>query len=55
MGIGTSVQGRGGYFYPSDVNLLAGGAARAVAEKCLDNTWGQIAVFRNEAAAIGPS
>ena len=55
MGMGSSVTGRGGYFYLSDVDLLVGAVARSIAGDCLDNPWGQIVVIRNEEKAIGPS
>ena len=52
MRIGGSVEGRGGYFYLSDVDLLAGSAASSLAARCVDN--GQIAVVENGGTAIGP-
>ena len=53
MRIGGVVEGRGGYFYLSDVNLLAGAAAWNLAARCVDET-GQIAVAQNVGTAIGP-
>lgn len=50
--MGASVNGSGGYFYLSDVDLLAGAAASAVARDCLDNSFGQIAVMRNDTTII---
>lgn len=50
--MGTSVEGSGGYFYLSDVDLLAGAAASAEAHDCLDNSFGQIAVMRNDTTVI---
>jgi hypothetical protein len=54
MRIGGAVEGRGGYFYLSDVGLLAGTAASNLAARCVDNT-GQIAVVENVATAISPT
>jgi len=51
MKIGSALQGRGGYFFLSDLDLLAGTAASNLALQCLDGD--QIAVFQNDAAAIG--
>jgi len=52
MAMGSRVEGRGGYFFLSDVNLLAGPAASNFAVHCLDSD--QIVVFQNNAAAVGP-
>jgi hypothetical protein len=52
MQIGGQVEGRGGYFYLSDVDLLAGAAASRLAATCVEN--GQIAVVENADTAIGP-
>jgi hypothetical protein len=52
--VGGSVEGRGGYFYLSDIRLLAGSVARNLAASCVDNTYGLTAVFENSDAAIGP-
>ena len=52
MPVGRSVVGRGGYFYLSDLALLAGSAAWNLAVRCVDN--GQIAVVANTDTAIGP-
>ena len=54
MRIGGPVEGRGGYFYLSDVGLLAGTAARNLATRCVDNAYSQTAVFVNTDTAIGP-
>jgi hypothetical protein len=53
MPIGGAVEGRGGYFYLSDVNLLAGPAAWNLSVRCVEN--GQIVVVENRATAIGPT
>ena len=52
MPIGGAVEGRGGYFYLSDVNLLAGPAAWNLSVQCVEN--GQIVVTENRPTAIGP-
>jgi hypothetical protein len=52
MRMGDQVEGRGGYFYLSDVDLLAGSAARNLAAKCVEN--GEIAVAGNTGTSIGP-
>lgn len=54
MRIGGAVEGRGGYFYLSDVGLLAGTAARNLAARCVDNSYSQTAVVDNVGTAIGP-
>jgi hypothetical protein len=54
MRIGGAVEGRGGYFYLSDVGLLAGTAARNLAAQCVDNSYRQTAVVENVGTAIGP-
>ena len=54
MRIGGAVEGRGGYFYLSDVGLLAGTAARNLAAPCVDNSYSQTAVVDNVDTAIGP-
>ncbi len=52
MPIGGPVEGRGGYFYLTEVGLLAGSSARNLAAECEDN--GQIAVVENTDSGIGP-
>jgi hypothetical protein len=52
MPIGGPVEGRGGFFYLSDIHLFAGPAARNLAALCVDN--GQIAIVENKDTAIGP-
>jgi hypothetical protein len=54
MKVGTSLTGRGGYYFLSDIDLLAGTAASNLAATCVDGT-GQIAVFQNADTAIGPT
>lgn len=49
--IGSRVEGGGGYLYVSDVERLAGPEASARAFSCVDNTYGEIAVFNNQDAA----
>ncbi|HZX55377.1 MAG TPA: hypothetical protein VFE86_11895 [Ilumatobacteraceae bacterium] len=52
MRVGDAVQGRGGYYFLSDIHLFAGTAASNLAVQCVDN--GQIAAFQNAATAVGP-
>ena len=52
MSMGTAVEGRGGYFFVSDVNLLVGAAASNLARQCLDND--QTVIFQNVPTAVGP-
>jgi hypothetical protein len=54
MRIGGSLEGSGGFFYLSDVHLLAGSAALNLAARCVDNSFRQIAVVENADRAIGP-
>ena len=53
MKIGDEVEGRGGYFYLSDVGLLAGSAASNLSATCVDNSYRQIAVVENVGTSIG--
>lgn len=53
MRIGGAVEGRGGYFYLSDIDLLAGPAAWNLSVGCVEN--GQIVVVENRPEAIGPT
>ena len=50
--MGESVEARGGYFFLSDIHLLAGTAASNFAAQCLDGD--QIVVLKNTADAITP-
>ena len=52
MPIGGAVESRGGYFYLSDVNLLAGPAEWNLSVTCVEN--GQIVVVENKPTAISP-
>lgn len=54
MQLGSRVSGRGGFYYLTDVNFLAGTAASNLAARCVDNDYKQTAVFKNDAAAVGP-
>jgi hypothetical protein len=54
MPVGGSVTGRGGFFYLSDVHLLAGTAASNLAASCVDNVYQQVAGVKNADTAIGP-
>ncbi len=50
---GDEVDGGGGYLYIGDIERLAGGDAAELAQRCLDNTYGEIAVVNNSDSAIG--
>ena len=49
--IGSRVEGGGGFLYVSDIERLAGPEASTRATSCVDNTYGEIAVFNNQDAA----
>ena len=51
--LGDEVWGGGGYLYVDDVRRLAGDEAAGLAERCLDNTFGEVAVVNNQRDAIG--
>ena len=51
--MGSVIEGRGGYFFLSDVHLYGGTAASNLASTCLDNANKQVAVVRNTDTAIG--
>ena len=55
MPVGDEVYGGGGYLYVGDVERIAGPQASALAAKCVDNTYGEIAVVNNADTAIGPA
>ena len=54
MKVGAAVEGRGGFFYLSDIHILAGSAASNLAAGCVDNEYEQTAVVENVPTAIGP-
>jgi hypothetical protein len=45
--------GGGGYLYIGDIERFAGADAAELAQRCLDNTYGEIAVVNNSDSAIG--
>jgi len=53
LSAGDEVYGGGGYLYVDDVDRLAGADAAALARRCVDNTYGEIAVVNNSDSAIG--
>ena len=55
MAIGGEVSGGGGYFYVPDVEHLVGPEAAALASKCVDNRYGEIAIVNNLDTGIGPA
>lgn len=54
LAAGDAVYGGGGYRYVDDIEQVVGPEAAALAEACVDNTYGEIAVVNNSASAIGP-
>jgi hypothetical protein len=55
LGVGDGIRGGGGYLYVDDVHRLAGDDAAALAERCADNIFGEIAVVNNQRDAMGPA
>lgn len=55
MVVGDEIYGGGGYLHLDDVEWIAGSEASALAAKCVDNTYGEIAVVNNADTAIGPA
>ncbi|MDH3193867.1 MAG: hypothetical protein OEM40_06055 [Acidimicrobiia bacterium] len=55
MAIGNKIYGGGGYLHVEDVERIAGSQASALAAKCVDNTYGEIAAVNNADTAIGPA
>jgi hypothetical protein len=55
MPVGTEIWGGGGYLRLEDVARSGGAAAADLAARCLDNTYGEIAVVNNQSDAIGPA
>lgn len=52
IGIGEAVSGGGGYADIERVELVAGPIAAALAEQCVDNTFGEIAIVNNQPDGI---
>lgn len=50
---GDEVDCSGGCLYIGDIERLAGADAVELAQRCLDNTYGEIAVVKNSDSAIG--
>jgi hypothetical protein len=55
MAVGDEISGGGGYPYVEDVERIAGPQASALAAKCVDNAYGEIAVVNSADTAIGPA
>ncbi len=55
MAVGGEIYGGGGYLYVDDVERIAGSQAAALAAKCVDNAYGEIAVINNAGTAVGPA
>lgn len=50
--VGGAVSGGGGFLDVDSVGRFAGPEGEALASRCLDNTFGEIAVFNNTATAV---
>lgn len=55
MPVGSDVSGGGGYLVVADVESLLGSEAAALASRCLDNTYGEIAFVNNGDTSIAPA
>ncbi|HWS59017.1 MAG TPA: hypothetical protein VN257_10790 [Actinotalea sp.] len=55
MAVGRDVDGAGGYLGVADVERSLGPEAAALAARCLDNTYGEIAFVNNGDTAIAPT
>lgn len=55
MPVGSEVYGGGGYRYVEDVGRTLGADAEARAERCVDNSYGEVAFVNNGADEIGPA
>ena len=53
IGMGDEAYGSGGYGYLDSVKTLLGRDAAALAERCVDNEYGEIAIVNNYDDAIG--
>jgi hypothetical protein len=53
LSAGDEVYGSGGYLDVDDIDRLAGADAAALARRCVDNTYGEVAVVNNSDSAIG--
>ena len=54
IAVGQSVNGGGGYLSVDDIEEIAGQQAAELARRCVDNTYGDIAVVNNSDTSIGP-
>ncbi|WP_372594614.1 hypothetical protein [Actinotalea sp.] len=55
MPVGSEVSGGGGYLYVADVEASLGAEAAALAARCVDNSYGEVAFVNNDDGAIGPA
>ena len=55
IAVGGNALGGGGYLSVSAVETIAGAAAGEHAARCVDNTYGEVAVVNNDETAIAPS
>ncbi len=52
LAVGDRVYGSGGYFTPDEIERFASTDAAALARRCVDNTYGEVAVVNNTDSAI---
>lgn len=52
MAVGSEVYGGGGYHKVEDVGRSLGPEAEALATRCIDNTYGEVAFINNDHDAI---
>lgn len=55
MAVGSDVSGGGGYHAVEDVERLVGTEAAALAARCVDNAYGEIALVNNDDDGIRPA
>jgi len=55
MTVSSDVYGGGGYLDVGEVTGLLGSEAGALASRCVDNAYGEVAVVNNADEAIGPA
>ncbi|MDO8107643.1 hypothetical protein Q6348_10590 [Isoptericola sp. b441] len=53
--VGTDVSGGGGYLSLADVEQVLGAEASQLAQRCVDNSDGEVAFFNNASDAVGPA
>lgn len=53
--VGTDVSGGGGCLSLADVEQVLGAEAAQLAQRCVDNSYGEVAFFNNAPDAVGPA